>query len=1087
MKKLTLTFAIGLLMAATISVGFAQENEEKSPLNASTFSGLELRSIGPALKSGRIADIAIHPENNNIWYVAVGSGGVWKTLNSGTTWKPIFDGQKVYSIGCVSIDPNNPHTVWVGTGENVGGRHVGVGDGIYKSDDGGASWENMGLKASQHISKILIHPENSDIIWVAAQGPLWNKGDERGLYKSADGGKTWKKTLGDDKWIGVTDIVMDPCKPDVLYAATWQRHRNVAAYMGGGPGSGIHKSTDGGETWEKLKKGLPSSNMGKIGLAISPQKPDIIYAAIELDRRTGGVYKSINRGASWQKQSSAVSGATGPHYYQELVASPHEFDKIFLLDVRIQMSEDGGKTFERINERSKHSDNHSIAFRDDDPEYMLVGTDGGIYETFDGSGTWRYISNLPVTQFYKVAVNDAKPFYHIFGGTQDNGSLGGPSQTDRREGITNADWSLILGGDGHQPATEPGNPDIVYCESQQGYLARIDLTTGESVRIRPQPAEGEKLDRFNWDSPILVSPHSPTRIYFASQRVWRSDNRGDSWTAISGDLTHKQQRLTLPIMDQTWSWDATWDMDAMSQYNTITSLAESPLKEGLIYAGTDDGLIQVTEDGGANWRKIEVGKLPAVPETAFVNDIKADLYDENTVYIALDNHKFGDFKPYLLKSTDKGKNWKSIAGDIPENTLVWRVVQDHEKAELMFAATEYSIYFTIDGGKKWIKLKGGVPTISFRDLAIQKERNDLVGASFGRSFYVFDDYSVLRHVTEEKLKEEARLYPIRDAWLYAFRSGAGSQGSNYYSAENPPRGAVFTYHLAKNYSSKESERKKEEKKLKKEEQPLSFPEWEVLKEERLEEKPKIWLTVRDADGMVVRKINAPAGKGFHRVDWDLRYPAWEAIDIHMERSGDWTPPGSLVIPGTYTVSLAKEVEGKITELAGPLEFNVIKLYKGALEGMNPLDAFAFRKEMDQMREATSAASITLREAKKKVDAMQTALSRMPEPPGELNEQLYQLKKVLAEFEEQVHGDPAKRELSEYTYPTLRQRLSVASQGYWNLTYGPTLMQIQNLQIARKQFEILKSELEVIVNQQIPDMEQKLIDAGAPWMSGRPLK
>jgi photosystem II stability/assembly factor-like uncharacterized protein len=640
MKKLTLTFAIGLLMTATISVGFAQENEEKSPLNASTFSGLELRSIGPALKSGRIADIAIHPENNNIWYVAVGSGGVWKTLNSGTTWKPIFDGQKVYSIGCVSIDPNNPHTVWVGTGENVGGRHVGIGDGIYKSDDDGASWENMGLKKSQHISKILIHPENSDIIWVAAQGPLWNKGDERGLYKSADGGKTWKKTLGDDEWIGVTDIVMDPRKPDVLYAATWQRHRNVAAYMGGGPGSGIHKSTDGGETWEKLKKGLPSSNMGKIGLAISPQKPDIIYAAIELDRRTGGVYKSINRGASWQKQSSAVSGATGPHYYQELVASPHEFDKIFLLDVRIQMSEDGGKTFERINERSKHSDNHSIAFRDDDPEYMLVGTDGGIYETFDGSGTWRYISNLPVTQFYKVAVNDAKPFYHIFGGTQDNGSLSGPSQTDRREGITNADWSLVLGGDGHQPATEPGNPDIVYCESQQGYLARVDLTTGESVRIRPQPAEGEKLDRFNWDSPILVSPHSPTRIYFASQRVWRSDNRGDSWTAISGDLSRSQQRLTLPIMDQTWSWDATWDVDAMSQYNTITSLAESPLKEGLIYAGTDDGLIQVTEDGGANWRKIEVGKLPAVPETAFVNDIKADLYDENTVYIALDNHKF---------------------------------------------------------------------------------------------------------------------------------------------------------------------------------------------------------------------------------------------------------------------------------------------------------------------------------------------------------------------------------------------------------------------------------------------------------------
>ena len=362
-----------------------------------------------------------------------------------------------------------------------------------------------------------------------------------------------------------------------------------------------------------------------------------------------------------------------------------------------------------------------------------------------------------------------------------------------------------------------------------------------------------------------------------------------------------------------------------------------------------------------------------------------------------------------------------------------------------------------------------------------------MGASFGRSFYVFDDYSALRHVTEEKLKEEAGLYPIRDACLYAFRSGAGSQGSNYYSAENPPRGAVFTYHLAKNYSSKESERKKEEGKLKKEKQALSFPDWEVLKEERLEEKSKIWLTVRDAEGMVVRKINAPGGKGFHRIAWDLRYPAWEAIDIHMERSRDWTPPGSLVVPGTYTVSLAKEVEGKITELGGPIEFNVVKLYEGALEGMQPLDAFAFRKEVDQIREAASAASITFREAEKKINAMQTALSRMPEPPGELNEQLYQLKRVIAEFEEQLHGDPAKREMSEYAYPTLRHRLSVASQGYWNLTHGPTLTQVQNLQIAREQFNLLKSELQVIVNQQIPDMEQKLIEAGAPWMSGRPLK
>ncbi len=410
---LTIISLIVLLLSANL---VAQEKEKDTLMSSSTFTGLKLRNIGPAFMSGRIADIAIHPENNNIWIVAVGSGGVWKTTNAGTTWDPVFDNQSSYSTGCVTFDKLNPNVVWLGTGENVGGRHAGYGDGIYKSDDGGKSWKNMGLKESEHISKIIVHPENSNIIWAGAQGPLWSKGGERGLFKSTDGGKTWTKTLGDDEWTGVTDIAIDPRNPDLLYAASWERHRNVAVYVGGGPGSGLHRSTDGGETWEKLKKGLPGSNMGKIGLAISPQNPDVLYAAIELDRTTGAVYKTSDRGSSWQKQSDAVSGATGPHYYQELYASPHKFDQIYLVDVRIQMSDDGGKTFKRMSESNKHSDNHAIAFRSDDPDYMLVGTDGGLYETFDGTSTWRYVNNLPVTQFYKLALDDSEPFYNIYGG-----------------------------------------------------------------------------------------------------------------------------------------------------------------------------------------------------------------------------------------------------------------------------------------------------------------------------------------------------------------------------------------------------------------------------------------------------------------------------------------------------------------------------------------------------------------------------------------------------------------------------------------------------------------------------------------------
>jgi photosystem II stability/assembly factor-like uncharacterized protein len=728
-----------LLFLVWQASAFAQE-ETESIWSEKTFKGLELRNIGPAFMSGRIADIAIHPEDDNVWYVAVGSGGVWKTVNAGVTFEPIFDDQSVYSTGCVTIDPRNPHIIWVGTGENIGGRHASFGDGIYKSMDGGKSWKNMGLKKSEHISKIIVHPDNSDVIWVAAQGPLWSSGGERGLYKTTDGGQNWKKVLGEGEWTGVTEVVIDPRDPMRMYAATWDRHRTVAAYMGGGPGSGLHRSTDGGETWEELKQGLPESNMGKIGLAISPQQPDVLYVAIELDRRTGGVYKSTDRGSTWKKQSDAVSGATGPHYYQELYASPHQFDRLYLVDVRMQISEDGGKTFRRMKEEHKHSDNHALAFRADDPDYLLVGTDGGIYESFDLGENWRFFANLPLTQFYKLALDDSEPFYNVYGGTQDNNTQGGPVQTDNYQGIQNADWKVVLNWDGHQPATEPGNPNIMYGQRQEGTLSRIDLSTGEVVDVQPQPGKGENYERYNWDAPILISPHSPSRVYFASQRLWRSDNRGDEWRAVSPDLTRNEERLELPIMGKKQSWDNAWDLNAMSNYNTITSIAESPQKEGLIYIGTDDGLMHRTDDGGENWTKIDLRSLAGVPERAYVNDIKADLLDENTLYVALDNHKEGDYTPYLFKSTDRGNSWTAINKGIEKPNLVWRIVQDEVNPKLLFVGTEFGLYFTVSGGEQWIKLKGKVPTISFRDLAIQRRENDLVAASFGRGFLCVGRY-----------------------------------------------------------------------------------------------------------------------------------------------------------------------------------------------------------------------------------------------------------------------------------------------------------------------------------------------------------
>lgn len=1075
-----------IILFNLLCIGLLGQEKSKSPFNDQNFSGLKLRNVGPAFASGRIADIAIHPNDDNVWYVAVGSGGVWKTKNAGITWKPLFDNQPTYSIGCITIDSNNPHTIWVGTGENVGGRHVGYGDGIYKSKDGGKTWKNMGLKESQHISKIIVHPENSDVLLVAAQGPLWNKGGERGLYKSTDGGKTWKKTLGDEEWTGVTDIVLDPRNPDWMYAATWQRHRNVAAYMGGGPGSGIHRSTDGGETWEKLSTGLPKSNLGKIGLAVSPQKPDIVYAAIELDRKKGGVYRSTDRGSSWQKRSDAVSGATGPHYYQELYASPHQFDRLYLMDVRIQVSDDGGKNFRRLSERNKHSDNHAIVFRADDPDYLLVGTDAGIYESFDLAENWRFIDNLPLTQYYKVAVDDAMPFYNIYGGTQDNGSHGGPSRTPNRHGIRNADWFKTLGADGHQSATEPGNPNITYAETQQGGLHRIDQITGEQVFIQPQARSGEDYERYNWDAPIVVSPFSPSRLYFASARVWRSDDRGDSWIPISGDLTRNQERITLPIMGKTQSWDSPWDIGAMSNYNTITSLSESPKQEGLIYAGTDDGIIQVTEDGGKNWRKIEVGTLPDVPKTAFVNDIKADLFDANTVYVALDNHKYGDLNPYLLKSTDRGKSWKSIKSNIPDRTLVWRLVQDHIKPNLLFAATEFGIYFTIDGGGKWIKIKGGAPTISFRDLAIQKRENDLVGASFGRGIFVLDDYSPLREISEEQMKEEATLFATRDAWWYVPRTIVGDMGASDYRAPNPEFGAVFTYYLSEGLSTLKAERKKAEKKLSKDGKDIPFPGWDAIEAERREEKPKIWLTIKDSDGKVVKKIAGKTNRGFHRMAWDLRYSSKNTIRVGQQANRRrFGGGGFMATPGTYTASLSKEVNGTITQLSKPVTFKVKPLQKGALEGASPEEIIAFRGELEGLQSAVSAAGIILNESVDRVKAMQTALTRIEVESNGLNSKLHQLKAELMDLDEQMNGNRSKGEIGERSNPTVRSRMFVAFRAMFS-TYGPTKMQKESLEIGKKELSELTAKLVNISDNVIPALEKELEAAGAPWIEGQAL-
>ena len=1096
MKRIALC---AVFLALQLSFAFAADEEKPEPgFNESTFKGLEFRSIGPAFMSGRIADIAIDPSNQSTWYVGVGSGGVWKTRNRGTTWEPIFDDEESYSIGCITVDPNNPNTVWVGTGENVSGRHAGYGSGIYRSRDGGQNWDNLGLERSERIGMIRIDPRDSDTIFAAAQGPLWSGGGERGLFKSTDGGKTWRKVLGnglgnteiDDRYTGVSEVHMDPRNPDVMYAVSWQRIRNVAVLMDGGPGTGIHKSEDGGETWRELTEGLPEENRGKTGLAISPQNPDVVYATIELANRTGGFWRSDDGGESWEKRNDYLSSGTGPHYYQELFASPHQFDRVYQMDVRLHVTEDGGENFIMLDHDTKHVDHHAMAFDPTDENYLLVGNDGGVYESYDLGETWRFVNNLPITQYYKVAVDYDEPFYNVYGGTQDNNSHGGPSRTDNNVGIQNSDWFVTLSGDGHQSAVDPNNPDIVYAQWQQGNLARFDRKTGETVYIRPQPGPDEPPERYNWDSPILISPHKSSTLFFGTQRVWKSEDYGDTWTAISGDLTRNEKRTRQPLMGRTWSFDSPWDLYAMSSFNTVTSLSQSPLVEGLVYAGTDDGLIQVTEDGGRNWRRID--KLPGVPSRFFVNDIKADLYNPDVVYVVVDDHKSGDFSPYVLKSENRGRSWKSIAGNLPERHVLWRIVQDHKKPGLMFLGTEFGVFFTVNGGGEWTKLKGGSPNIPFRDLVIQTRENDLIGATFGRSFYILDDYSPLREVSAGRLKNETVLFPVRKAHWYVPRRPlgcrdpgcAGSQGDSYYIAPNPDFGAVFTYYLPKAIQSGQEARREAEKEREKENQNVTFASWDTILKEQREDAPAIVFTVTDGDGNIVRQIEGPVEAGFHRVSWNLRYPAldaWEPVEDPEDEEEEGA--GVLVVPGSYSVSMHKRVDGVLSDLGQRQSFEVVSIREPTLPGGTQEQRVVFESQIDELIRASSGTVSAIDEVIAELVAVKDVLGRST-TDASLYEIANSIQQRMTMQRDRLRGNETRDIFKDWDEVSLSDRLWHARFDASSGAYGPTPEQRESLQIARALYEDVTRQLSGLVDGEYATLKEALDTARVPWTPGR---
>ncbi len=1097
MRRSLASFLIILFLAAVPGVAGAQGPapgarsgaRADTLMKAETFTGLALRGIGPALNSGRIIDLAVHPTDRSTWYVAVACGGVWKTVNAGITWTPVFDDQASYSIGCVTVDPKDPLTVWVGTGENNSQRSVGYGDGVYKSVDGGSHWENVGLKTSEHVSKILLDPRNPAIVYVAAQGPLWADGGDRGLYKSVDGGRSWRKSLEISPRTGVTDVWCDPRDPDVLYAVSYQRRRHVWGMIDGGPESGIYKSADAGATWKRLKNGLPKGDLGRIGLCVSPADPDVVYAVVEAsDKKAAGTYRSDDAGGTWVKTNDYVSGAA--QYYQELIPDPKNVGRVYSMDVWMMVSEDGGKSWRKVGEKWKHVDNHALWIDPADTKHLIAGCDGGLYDSYDRGATWRFFANLPVTQFYKVCVDDAVPIYNVYGGTQDNNSLGGPSRTRTNQGIRNQDWFVTTGGDGFQSQVDPEDPNVVYSQSQYGVLIRYDRLTGEETDIQPQPgADGTPL-RWNWDSPLIISPHVHTRLYFAAQRLFRSDDRGQSWQAVSPDLTRQIDRNKLKLMGRVWSVDAVAKNASTSFYGNIVALAESPLKEGLLFVGTDDGLVQISEDGGKSWRRAD--RFPGVPEMSYVSRLTPSAHDANTVYATFDNHKEGDFRPYVLKSRDLGRSWTAIAGDLPARGSVWVLVEDPVKPDLLFVGTEFGVFFSGEGGRRWVQLKGGIPVQCVKDIAIQKRENDLVVATFGRGFYVLDDYSPLRQADGRLLAQEAALLPVRPAWAYVESSplggpGKSQQGDAFFTAPNPPFGAIFTYYLREEIKTRKEARDEKEAAIAKKGGDVFYPPWDELRAEAREESPAILLTVTDVDGNVVRRVEGPVGAGFHRVAWDLRYAAANPTSLAKPPElAPWerAPVGPLVAPGEYLVRLEKRQEGKVTPLAGPVKFSVATIGTAALPPEDRGTALAFERKVARLQRAVLGAIASAKEAQAHLDLLKKALEDTPAADRALADQARAIESRLKDLQVALTGDQVKAEENEPVPPSIQDRVQQVVGGTWFCTSGPTQTHRETYDIAAVQFGPVLAKLRTLVETDLRLLEEKAESAGAPWTPGR---
>jgi photosystem II stability/assembly factor-like uncharacterized protein len=1119
-----------LVVAADPSAGQKEKKKDKekpareaTPAAAASeasamekFKALEFRELGPAVMGGRIDDFAAAESNPNIVYVGVASGGVWKTVNHGTTWEPVFDKQGVSTIGDIAVAASDASIVWVGSGEPNNRQSSSWGDGIYKSTDAGKTWKNMGLADTHHIGRVVIHPKNPDVVYAAALGHLWGPNPERGVYKTTDGGKTWNQVLRISNDTGVSDIAMDPESPDTLYAAAYQRRRTPFGFSGGGSESAIYKTTDGGATWKKLSKGLPyesggetGRDIGRIGLDIYRKDPNIVYALVQHEK--GGIYRSEDKGETWKKMSDTNPR---PSYYSQVRIDPNNDLRIWALGAAMFFSEDGGKTFTTRRVQKIHGDFHALWIDPANSNHILAGSDGGIHWSYDNGKTWDFINTIAIGQFYEIGLDNQKP-YHICGGLQDNGSWCGPSRTISRDGIANEDWTLIHGGDGFYAAIDNVDPSIVYTESQDGFLARRNMRTGQDRSIKPEAKFGEPHYRFQWNSPVAVSVHDHNTIYYGGNYFFRSIDRGDTWTRLGVDLTTGADRNKLQIFGKTPDKQTLSRHDGVQEFPTITTISESPVSAEILWAGTDDGNVQVTRDGGKSWKNV-ASRVPGVPKGTYVSRVVASKYAEGAAYVTFDGHRSDDYAIYVFTTSDFGETWKPIRNGIPDSAGSVHVIREHPRnASLLFAGSEFGLWISWDRGANWAAFKNNFPTVPVDDIELQARENDLVLATHGRSIWIFDDLTPLEKMDASVTAAQLTLFPPRTANVWHQVSRRWSAGQKMFVAKNPPAGAVINYYLKSALPRSEpkpeaAQQKAPEKKEeaapqkegaeKKESAPAEMAkEPSPAREAEKEEKPaenkegKAQITVTDRDGKIVREFEGPGAAGVNRTAWDLRYdPASEPTPEQLEAMAAGYilgPRGPYVEPGEYTVKVKagdqQAAEKVMVEEDPRLEMS---MEDRAARHAAVEQLYAMAKATDKDRKSILGVQSALKTAREnwKKEAAKPNASKVPEEIVKSADELQKkVDEAASKYQREQQGLGNAGPPFEWKPDPLPSAVQDLMEDLDEFAAAPGGQQREKLAELAPRVSDASAQVKKIVDEDLAALNKKMNDAGIPHIVPTP--